>query len=57
MVSASPTIATLAKTHEINRKRAPRSIADLPVVTPIRQAPLAGKGLKEGIKLALAFFP
>jgi len=33
MVSASPSLAELAKSYEINRKRAPRSIADLPAST------------------------
>ena len=34
MISASPTLATLAKSYELNRKRAPRSIAALPKSTP-----------------------
>jgi len=34
MMSASPNLGALAKSHEISRKRAPRSIADLPTSTP-----------------------
>jgi DNA-3-methyladenine glycosylase I len=34
MRSASPSLAVLAKAYETNRKRAPRSIADLPTSTP-----------------------
>jgi DNA-3-methyladenine glycosylase I len=34
MKSASPSLAALAKSYEIDRKRAPRSIADLPSSTP-----------------------
>jgi DNA-3-methyladenine glycosylase I len=34
MMSASPGLAALAKRYEITRKRAPRSIADLPKSTP-----------------------
>ena len=33
MLSASPGLAALAKSYEVNRKRAPRSIADLPKST------------------------
>jgi DNA-3-methyladenine glycosylase I len=33
MMSASPSLAALAKSYEINRKRAPRSLADLPTST------------------------
>jgi len=33
MLVASPNLATLAKSYEITRKRAPRSIADLPKST------------------------
>src|SRR5438128_5957418 len=33
MMSASPSLAVLAKSYEITRKRAPRSIADLPKST------------------------
>jgi DNA-3-methyladenine glycosylase I len=38
MVSASPNLVALAKSYEINRKRAPRSIADLPNSTPQSEA-------------------
>ena len=38
MLAASPDLATLAKSHEITRKRAPRSIADLPKSTTEAQA-------------------
>ena len=38
MMSASPNLAALAKSYEITRKRAPRSIADLPTSTPQAQA-------------------
>jgi DNA-3-methyladenine glycosylase I len=34
MRSASPSLAALAKSHESTRKRAPRSVADLPTSTP-----------------------
>ncbi len=34
MTSASPSLAELAKLHELARKRAPRSLADLPRSTP-----------------------
>jgi DNA-3-methyladenine glycosylase I len=34
MTSASPNLAALAASHEVTRKRAPRSIADLPKSTP-----------------------
>jgi DNA-3-methyladenine glycosylase I len=44
MMSASPSLAALAKSHEITRKRAPRSIADLPKTTP--QAEALAKQLK-----------
>jgi DNA-3-methyladenine glycosylase I len=44
MVSASPRLATLAKSYKITRKRAPRSIADLPKTTP--QAEAFAKQLK-----------
>ena len=44
MMSASPTLVTLAKSHEINRKRAPRSLAELPKSTS--QAEAFGKELK-----------
>jgi DNA-3-methyladenine glycosylase I len=38
MMSASPDLATLARSYEINRKRAPRSLADLPKATPQAEA-------------------
>src|SRR5689334_16721758 len=38
MVSASPSLAALAKSYEITRKRAPRSVADLPKSTPQAEA-------------------
>jgi len=38
MMSASPSLATLAKSYEITRKRAPRSLADLPASTPHAEA-------------------
>src|SRR5256714_8574288 len=38
MMSASPSLATLAKSYEITRKRAPRSLADLPTSTPQAEA-------------------
>ena len=44
MTSASPSLAALAKSYEITRKRAPRSIADLPTSTP--QAAAFAKQLK-----------
>lgn len=44
MMSASPTLAALAKSYEITRKRAPRSVADLPKSTP--QAEAFAKQLK-----------
>jgi DNA-3-methyladenine glycosylase I len=34
MMSASPSLATLAKSYELTRKRAPRSLANLPASTP-----------------------
>jgi len=34
MLSASPSLAELARSHETSRKHAPRSIADLPTSTP-----------------------
>jgi DNA-3-methyladenine glycosylase I len=34
MMAAEPSLAALAKTYEVNRKRAPRSFADLPKSTP-----------------------
>src|SRR5207302_3777167 len=44
MMSASPSLAVLAKSYEITRKRAPRSLADLPKSTP--QAEAFAKQLK-----------
>ena len=44
MRSASPSLAALARSYESNRKRAPRSIADLPTSTP--QADALAKQLK-----------
>jgi DNA-3-methyladenine glycosylase I len=38
MTSASPSLAALAKSYEINRKRAPRFLADLPTSTPEAEA-------------------
>ena len=38
MLSASPSLAALAGSYEVNRKRAPRSIADLPNSTPEAEA-------------------
>ena len=44
MMSASPSLAALAKSYELTRKRAPRSVADLPTSTP--QAEAFAKQLK-----------
>jgi DNA-3-methyladenine glycosylase I len=44
MMSASASLLALAKSHEITRKRAPRSAADLPRSTP--QAEAFAKQLK-----------
>jgi DNA-3-methyladenine glycosylase I len=44
IISASPSLAALAKSYEITRKRAPRFIADLPTSTP--QAEAFAKQLK-----------
>ena len=44
MMSASPSLAALAKSYEITRKRAPRSLTDLPTSTP--QAEAFAKQLK-----------
>jgi DNA-3-methyladenine glycosylase I len=38
MISASPDLVTLAKSYEIDRKRAPRSVAELPKSTPQAEA-------------------
>jgi DNA-3-methyladenine glycosylase I len=44
MMSASPSLVMLAKSYEITRRRAPRSVADLPKSTP--QAEAFAKQLK-----------
>ena len=44
MMSASPSLVELAKSYEITRRRAPRSLADLPTYTP--QAEAFAKQLK-----------
>jgi DNA-3-methyladenine glycosylase I len=44
MMSASPSLAQLAKSYEVTRKRAPRSVADVPASTP--QAAAFAKTLK-----------
>ena len=44
MMSASPNLATLAKSYELTRKRSPRSVADLPKTTS--QAEAFAKELK-----------
>ena len=44
MMSASPSLLVLAKSYEVNRKRPPRSVADLPASTP--QAEAFAKQLK-----------
>ena len=44
MLSASPSLAALAKSYEITRTRSPRHVADLPVSTP--QAEAFAKQLK-----------
>jgi DNA-3-methyladenine glycosylase I len=44
ILSASPNLVALAKSYEITRKRAPRSVADLPKSTP--QAEAFAKQLK-----------
>src|SRR5579862_310411 len=44
MMSASPSLAALAKSYEISRKRAPLSLADIPASTP--QAAAFAKQLK-----------
>src|SRR5258705_13257987 len=44
MLSASPSLAALAKSYEITRKRAPRSLTDLPNSNP--QAEAFAKQLK-----------
>ena len=44
MMSASPNLVALAKSYEVNRKRAPRSVADRPASTP--QAEAFAKQLK-----------
>jgi DNA-3-methyladenine glycosylase I len=44
MISASPSLAALARSYEMTRKRAPRSVAELPTSTP--QADEFAKQLK-----------
>ena len=44
MTSASPTLAALARSYEVNRAHAPRSLTDLPTSTP--QASAFAKQLK-----------
>ncbi len=44
MLSASPSLVALAESYELDRKRAPRSLADLPTSTP--QAEAFAKQLK-----------
>ena len=44
MMSASPSLVVLARSYEITRKQAPRSVADLPKSTP--QAEAFAKQLK-----------
>ena len=46
MTSASPSLAELAKSYEITRKRAPRSLADLPTSTS------GGGGVREAVEVA-----
>jgi DNA-3-methyladenine glycosylase I len=38
MMSASPNLVELAKSHEVTRRRAPRSVADVPKSTPQAEA-------------------
>jgi DNA-3-methyladenine glycosylase I len=38
MRSASPSLAEVAKSYAVTRKRAPRSLADLPTSTPVAEA-------------------
>jgi DNA-3-methyladenine glycosylase I len=38
MTSASPSLAELAKSYEFTRKRAPRSLANVPTSTPEAEA-------------------
>ena len=38
MTSASPSLAELAKTYKVDRKRPPRSLAEIPVSTPAAEA-------------------
>ena len=44
MTSASPSLAALARSYEVNRAHAPRSLTDLPTSTP--QAAAFAKQLK-----------
>jgi DNA-3-methyladenine glycosylase I len=38
MVAASPSLAELARSYELTRRRAPRSLAELPTTTPEAEA-------------------
>src|SRR5690349_10752432 len=49
MRSASPSLAALARSHESTRKRAPRSVADLPTSTPPAEA-FAGQLKSQGYR-------
>jgi DNA-3-methyladenine glycosylase I len=49
MRSASPTLAALASSYESTRKRAPRSVADLPTSTPQADA-FAGQLKSQGFR-------
>jgi hypothetical protein len=50
MISATPSLAALAESYEIDRERAPRPLADLPTSTP--QAEAFAKELKsQGVPL------
>jgi DNA-3-methyladenine glycosylase I len=54
MMSASPSLAALAKAYQITRKHAPRSVADLPKSTP--QAEAFARQLKSpGVPLREAY--
>jgi DNA-3-methyladenine glycosylase I len=46
MMSASPSLVDLAKSYETTRKRAPRSLADLPTSTP------QAEGVREAVEVA-----
>ena len=49
MLSASPSLAELAASYEHTRKRAPRSLADLPKSTPEAEA-FAGQLKSQGYR-------